>query len=118
MSEARLPSGRIVKWNTQDAPTVYANLMAFGLSQFDIHVIFGEIGESTPTETTGIPRVKVILSPEQAVNLMKLLSVATESYASANGKIRDSGAVDVEQMKAQVQAQLDSQKKGLMDEGK
>jgi hypothetical protein len=105
MPETKLPSGQILKWATQEFPSVYANVMGFGMSPFDISLVFGELGEANPTSVTGIPRVKVLLSPEQAANLMKLLALAIESYTETHGQIRNAGAVDVEQLKAQMEAQ-------------
>ena len=78
--------------------------MGFAMSPFDISLIFGEIGESTPTEVTGIPKVRVILSPEQASNLLKLLEVAVETYVANNGQLRTSGAVNVAELNKQVEA--------------
>ena len=78
--------------------------MGFGMTPFDIALMFGLIGDSTPTEVTGIPLVKVILSPEQAANLFKLLSVAISTFAESNGQLRLAGAVDVEDLRLKVEA--------------
>src|SRR5260370_29817335 len=83
--QAKLPSGQVVKWKELDHPSVYANIIGFGMSQFDINLIFGEIGDSTPSQAVAIPKVKVFLTPEQAANTMKLLSVALEAYVAGNG---------------------------------
>jgi hypothetical protein len=45
-----------------------------------------------------------MLAPEQAHNLMTLLSVAVESYAKTNGALRTSGAVDVGEFAKQMEA--------------
>jgi hypothetical protein len=105
MSEVKLPSGQMMKWREQEFPTFYANLMGFAMSPFDISLLFGEIGDSTPTEVTGIPKVRIILSPEQASNLMKLLGVAIETYVANNGQLRTSGAVNVAEINKQVESQ-------------
>jgi hypothetical protein len=101
----KLPSGQVVKWKDSDHPSVYANIIGFSLTPFDLSFIFGEIGESTPSELTGIPRVKVIVSPEQAANLMKLLGVALNTYVSGNGQLRPGGAVNIEDLNSQIEAQ-------------
>jgi hypothetical protein len=107
----KLPSGQVVKWKEQDHPTVYANIIGFGMSPFDITLIFGEIGDSTPSEVIAIPRVKVFLSPEQAANAVKLLGIALDTYVGNNGPLRTVGAIDPEEIKAQVEAQKVSIKK-------
>jgi hypothetical protein len=104
-SQPKLKTGQIVKWKEQEFPSVYSNIMGFGLSAFDITLIFGEIGEATPTEVTGIPKAKVILVPEQAANLIKLLEIGLATYVQNNGALRTSGAVDMELLASQVEAQ-------------
>src|SRR5450631_3323326 len=101
----RLPSGQVVKWREQETPPVYANIIGFGMSAFDIHLLFGEIGESTSSEVTAIPKVKVFLSPEQASNTMQLLSVALETYVARYGQLRTVGMVDLDNIRSQLEAQ-------------
>jgi hypothetical protein len=101
---ADLPTGQLVKWKEQDYPTVYANIIGFGMSPFDIFVIFGQIGESTPSEVNAIPKVKVLLSPEQALNLKKLLGLAVDAYAANNGQLRTSGEVNLADIDDQMKA--------------
>lgn len=103
-SYPKLASGQVVKWKELDYPSVYANVIGIGLTPFDINLIFGEIGESTPTELSGIPKVKILLAPEQAANLMKLLSLVLETYREGNGQLRTAGAVDVDNIQAQLNA--------------
>lgn len=103
---AKLPSGQVVKWKEEDYPSVYANIIGFGMSPFDIFVIFGQIGEATPSEVNAIPKVKVFLSPEQALNLLKLLNVAVDAYVGNNGQLRTSGAVNLEDISAQMKAHI------------
>lgn len=100
----KLPSGQTVKWKDQEHPTVYANLMGFGMTPFDLSIIFGEVGDATPEHVTGIPRVKVLLTPEQASNLATLLGVALSTYVTNNGQLRTSGAVNVEDFTRQLAA--------------
>jgi hypothetical protein len=107
----KLPSGQVVKWREQETPHVYANIIGFSMSAFDIHLIFGEIGESTGSEVTAIPKVKVLLSPEQASNTMKLLSVAVDNYVARYGALRSAGAVNLNEIEAQLKEQKAAFKK-------
>ena len=102
----KLPSGQTVIWREDAQVTVYANLMALSMTPFDISVIFGEVGKATTEEVDGITRARVILSPEQASNLMNLLSVAVEKYIQNNGPLRVSGAVNVEAFSAALNQNL------------
>jgi hypothetical protein len=104
--QTKLSNGQVVKWKEQEIPSVYANIMGIGMSPFDITLTFGEVGDSTPTEVMANPRAKVILSPEQAANLIKLLNFALTTYVENNGQLRTSGAVDIELFSSQVKAQL------------
>ncbi len=97
-SQVKLPSGQAMIWKDRDYPSVYANLMGIGMTPFDISVVFGEIGDTSPTEVTGIPKVKITLSPEQAANLVKLLAVTLTKYTEGNGLLRSAGAVNVEEL--------------------
>jgi hypothetical protein len=102
MPKPTLPSGQTVKWNDSGNLSVYANIMGFSMSPFDISLLFGEIGEASPTEVAATLRTRVILSPEQVSNLIKLLSLALESYIASNGTLRHGGAVNVEEVTAQM----------------
>ena len=94
-----------MKWKEIDYPSVYANVMGFGMSPFDIALIFGEIGDSTPSQVLATPKVKLLLSPEQAANLMKLLGVALSAYVQNNGPLRPGGAVNLEDVTVQLEGQ-------------
>jgi hypothetical protein len=89
---------RPAKWLEIEHPSIYANMLGIGMTAFDINIIFGEIIKADPSSVTGTPKVKIILAPEQAQNLIKLLTVAINSYAKANGPLRSSGSVDVEEL--------------------
>jgi len=92
----KLPSGQTIKWIDTQLVSHYANIMALSMTPFDISVTFGEIGVASPTEVEALAKAKIVLSPEQASNLMKLLSVAVEQYTAGNGNLRVSGALDPE----------------------
>jgi len=104
--QPKLSSGQVVKWKDQDFPSTYANIMGLGMTPFDISLLFGEIGDSTPTEVTGIPKAKIILSPEQAANLVRLIGLALSTYVQNNGKLRNAGAIDMEVLKKDIEAQF------------
>jgi hypothetical protein len=89
------PTMRVAKWKEGEVPTIYANMMGIGMTPFDVNIVFGEVLEADEKFLIGVPKIKVLLAPEQAVNLMKLLSVAVDAYVKANGTLRTSGAVDV-----------------------
>jgi hypothetical protein len=91
MASAKRPA----KWLETDHASIYANMMGIGMSPFDIHILFGEVLHSDATSVTGVPRVKVILTPEQAQNLMKLLNIAVNAYTKTNGILRSAGAIDI-----------------------
>jgi len=100
-----LSTGQTIKWNTENTPTVYANILAFGMSPFDISLMFGELGDSDGTNVTAHGRVKILLSPEQAANLIKLATAALNVYTKTNGAIRTSGAVDVDNLASELEKQ-------------
>lgn len=100
--QPKLPSGQVMKWKEQDYPTIYVNMMGLGMTSFDIALVFGEIGDASPTEVTGIPKVKLLLSPEQASNLKSLLEVTLKNFVENNGPLRTSGAVNLEEIANQL----------------
>ncbi len=94
------------KWREAEIPSLYSNLMAFSMTPNDISLLFGEIESATPTEITGKPLMKVVLSPEQAHNLAKFLTLAVERYVQDNGVLRKAANVD----EAAIKKVLDTQK--------
>ncbi|MFC5864267.1 DUF3467 domain-containing protein [Acidicapsa dinghuensis] len=93
-SETKLQTGQTVTWDNSQLISIYANTMAIGLTPFDLSLTFGEIGYATPEQMQAVGRVKLILAPEQASNLMKLLSIAVQKYVENNGELRVAAAVD------------------------
>ena len=93
---------RIAKWKEVDFPAIYSNMMGIGMTPFDINIIFGEMAESDENTITGRPLIKLLLAPEQAANLMKLLSVALDAFARTNGTLRTAGAVDLQETTEQM----------------
>jgi hypothetical protein len=92
----RLPSGQTVVWREENLTSYYANIMAFAMTPFDISLTFGEIGHATMTEVEAHAKAKIILAPEQAKNLLQLLTIAVDKYVQGNGSLRDSGALNKE----------------------
>ena len=97
---------RLAVWEERDYPTVYANMMGIGMTPFDINLILGEVTKSDDTTLTGTPKVKVLMTPEQAQNLIKLLGIAVTAYEKANGAIRTAGAIDTVDFKEMFDANL------------
>jgi hypothetical protein len=75
-------------------PTLYSNFMGVGASPFDVSIIFAEVDQSEEG-SSAIPRMKVIMAPEQAANLIYMLSQVLKQYVAANGKLRAGGRMDV-----------------------
>jgi hypothetical protein len=90
----KLPTGQVVQWNNDHLVSHYSNLMALSMSAFDISIIFGELGQASPETVEGIAKAKIILCPEQALNLMTLLSIAVQKFTEGNGPLRASAKVD------------------------
>lgn len=84
---------RIVMKNT-DCPTVYSNFMGVGATPFDLAIIFGEVDLSEESGTGANPKVKVILAPEQAANLIKMVGDVLKQYVAANGSLRAGGVIE------------------------
>lgn len=97
---------RTVKWQEVEVPTVYSNTTGIGMTAFDINLVFGEIVRNEAESTLAVPRVRIVLSPEQAVNVAKMLTMVTETYRKVNGEIRSSGTIDVSAMSKTAEAQL------------
>jgi hypothetical protein len=87
-SNPKLPSGQVLKWSDDAYPSYYANIMALGMSAFDITVQFGEISAATVHDVIGKPKAKIVLSPEQAFNLSNMLGLIVERYVQTNGPLR------------------------------
>lgn len=89
-SHKKNPSVQTQVWKNVEYPSYYANFLGVGLSPFDISIILGEIAETTPNQITANPKAKVLLSPEQASNLIEMLTAALEAYSKAQGPLRNS----------------------------
>ena len=92
----KLSSGQTVTWNEEKMMTYYSNLIGIAMSPFDIGIIFGQIGKGDQNELEGLGLAKVILSPEQAQNLVKLLMMSLAKYVTTSGELRAAGAINEE----------------------
>jgi hypothetical protein len=72
-----------------ECPTVYSNFMGVGATPFDLAIIFGEVDISDSHDAEANPKVKVILAPEQAANLIKMVKDVLDQYVQANGPLRN-----------------------------
>lgn len=84
---------KILMKNT-DCPTVYSNFMGVGATPFDLAIIFGEVDLTEGSESQANPKVKVILAPEQAANLIKMVGEVLKQYVAANGTLRTGGMIE------------------------
>ena len=78
------------------------------MTPFDIAIVFGEVLETDETTVTGIPRVKILVTPEQAWNLKQILEVTLAHFANANGPLRTSGSVDPVELSDRLKKQTKS----------
>jgi hypothetical protein len=105
-TESKKEVKRLMKWKEQEHSSIYSNMIGVGMSPFDIHLLFGEVVDADAETVTGVPRVKILLSPEQAFNLQKLLSVAIDVFTKSNGPLRTAGAVDPVEVAADIEAAM------------
>lgn len=74
-------------------PTIYCNMMGIGATAYDITLILGEVESATKDEVVGIPKMKLLLAPEQAQNLLTMVKAVLDQYIKHNGPLRESGRV-------------------------
>ena len=84
---------QVNKFKEIEYPTVYSNMMGIGMTPFDIAIVFGEVDHATTDEVLAIPRVKVLLAPEQAANLLQMLGAALTKFSENNGNLRQLGRI-------------------------
>lgn|SRR5487761_4344 len=68
-------------------PLVYANNVAIGNTAFDLRMIFGEIGDATPSKITVYQKVQVTMSWLQAKILLEFLGRYIKGYEEKNGEM-------------------------------
>jgi len=100
----KMPTGQSVNWNEAKQQVFYSNLLGLSMTPFDVGILFGQIGNATATEIEGHVQAKILLSPEQVQNLIKLLTIALSQYVENNGKLRDGGALNEETFLKEMEA--------------
>jgi hypothetical protein len=80
-----------IEWNDEQIPSVYANVMAVGITPFDISILLGEVESASASIVKAKPRVKVIVSPEQASLLMQTIGQALAKFIEGSGQLRPVG---------------------------
>lgn len=80
-------------------PTFYANVIGVGSTPYDVTLLLGEMQNATETQITATPRAKIILTPELAANLGRLLDAIVLAYIDGNGPLRAAGQSSVEELK-------------------
>jgi hypothetical protein len=87
------PPMQTVRFKEVEYPSIYSNIMGITASPFDVGIIFGEVEAAVGSEIIANPRVKVLLAPEQAANLARLLNSVLDQYVKNNGQLRTGGSM-------------------------
>ena len=80
-----------IEWKEEQFPSIYSNVVSVGVTPFDIFILLGEVESATPSSVKAKPRVKVIVSPEQASILMQTIQQALAKFVEGNGPLRPAG---------------------------
>jgi hypothetical protein len=72
----------------EQVPTVYANNITFGITGFDIRIMFGEVMSVAEGVANVQPRVQVNMSWLEAKVLYKFLDANIRMYEERNGSLR------------------------------
>ena len=94
--QPKLPSGQTVKWHEDKMVIYYSNLIGISMTPFDIGIVFGQVASATQSQIDGLGLAKVLLSPEQAQNLVKLLMISLAKYVTNSGELRAAGEINEE----------------------
>lgn len=89
MPETTMPKQPQVEYLTppEGIFATYANNVAFGASQFDVRLAFGEILDVTPEKMRVLTRAQIIMSWLQAKALAAFLHAHVEAFEKANGPL-------------------------------
>jgi Protein of unknown function (DUF3467) len=79
-------------------PTIYSNVIGIGATPYDLTVVFGLVDSATEDEVLAKPAVKVLMAPEQAANLVKILNEMLARFKEANGELRTAATVSITTM--------------------
>ena len=87
------------------APVFYSNIALVIGSPFDIQVVFAEIAKVTEEELVANARVRVIMSPEQAVLLHRLLGSRIQGFVREQGPLR--GIIEVDDLPLKTEVSME-----------
>jgi hypothetical protein len=85
-----------IEWKDEQIPSIYANVMAVGITPFDISILLGEVESASESVVKAKPRVKVIVSPEQASLLMQTIAQGLGKFVEGNGQLRSVGKLQLD----------------------
>ena len=91
-SKSTFVSPQTIEWLKEQHPSVYSNILAVGITPFDLSIVFGEVAGANPSSVMAKPLVKILISPEQASMLMQLLQQSLRIFTEGNGPLRPVGA--------------------------
>lgn len=80
-----------IEWKDEQIPSIYANVMAIGITPFDISILLGEVEGASESVVKAKPKVKVIVAPEQASVLMQMIAQGLKTFVDGNGQLRPIG---------------------------
>jgi len=80
-----------IEWKEEQIPSIYANVMAVGITPFDISILLGEVESASTSVVKARPKVKIIVSPEQASLLMQTIAQGLAKFQEGNGPLRPVG---------------------------
>ena len=83
----------------------YSNIALVIGSPFDIQVVFAEIAKVTEEELVANARVRVIMSPEQAVLLHRLLGSRIQGFVREQGPLR--GIIEVDDLPLKTEVSME-----------
>ena len=91
---ARSESKEVHGLKDVEYPSIYSNFMGVGATPFDVSIIFAEVDQHgrTPEAT---PKMKVLMAPEQAANLVLMLTQTLKQFVTANGQLRNGGRMEI-----------------------
>lgn len=78
----------------ENCPVFYTNVGSVQSTPFDIQIIFGEVTQLAE-QVLGVARARIVMSPEYAVLLAKILNMRVEAFKKQHGALRNlASAVD------------------------
>jgi hypothetical protein len=92
-STKQIDARQIHGFQDVEVPSLYTNFMGVGTTPFDVSIIFAEV-DQRDGKTEAMPKIKVMMAPEQAANLAGMLTQALHQFILANGKLRSSGRME------------------------